>query len=183
MTIMIIGLVIFFTIHMFPGSTLKQRIVSKAGEGGYKGLFTVISIIGFVMIVYGKGNSELWTVWIPPYWTRHVTMLAMLIAFILLAIAHVPNNFRRKIRHPMLCATGLWGASHFLANGDAASMILSSSFVVFALVKIRSINSRSEFVEKEPVALKWNFVVLGSGVVAYLSVLFAHDYIAGIPLV
>lgn len=45
MYILLLGLSIFFGIHLVPGLVgFRRRIITKLGEGTYQGLYSVISI-------------------------------------------------------------------------------------------------------------------------------------------
>ena len=96
MTYLSAGLVLFLGIHstrIFADAWRTERI-AKIGAGTWKGLYSVASIIGFVLVVYGYGLSRQSPVdlWMPPLWTRHVTALLTLPIFIMLAAAYVPGS-------------------------------------------------------------------------------------------
>lgn len=148
MVILVLGLLIFFAIHIVPMQTgLRAGLVGRFGEGGYKGLFSVLSTIGLVLIVIGYAklqahagkNPELWT---PPIFLRHITLLLMLPAMILLVAAYVPSRIRTVTKHPMLVAIKLWALGHLLANGDLASIVLFGSFLAYAVVDRISLKHR-----------------------------------------
>ena len=182
MTLLIAGLAIFFVIHAVPALNIKNSLITKFGEGPYKGVFSLIAIAGMVMIVYGKGGSEFITIWTPPAWSRHATMLIMLLAVPMLVISLIPNNFRKKIRHPMLIAVSLWSIGHLLTNGDLASILLFGSFLIFAVSKMYSQSKRSPFIAPGNVSMALNVVTLIAGIVLYGVFVYFHRYIAGIPL-
>ena len=57
------------------------------GEGGYKGLYSLVSIVGVVLIAWGfaRYRATGWIdVWYPPAWTRHVAVALILAAIDLL---------------------------------------------------------------------------------------------------
>ena len=138
MTLFLLGLVIFFGLHIFsairsraPDSDLRQRL----GEGPYMGLYSLISLAGFVMIVYGfgaaRGAGLLYT---PPIWAQHLNLVLMIPALILLVASQLPAGHIKKVsKHPMLLSIKIWALGHFLANGELNSVILFGSFLAYAV--------------------------------------------------
>src|SRR5262249_29775168 len=98
---------------------------------------SLLSAVAVVLIVIGYGqmrgdartNPELWT---PPVALRHVTLLLMLPALILVVAAYVPSRIRTAVKHPMLAGIKLWAVAHLLASGDLASVLLFGSFLLWA---------------------------------------------------
>jgi uncharacterized membrane protein len=138
MVLLLIGLAIFFLTHAVPTlPDVRHRLVGRLGKGGYKAAFSIVSAFGLAFIVIGYGrmqgvagqNPEIWT---PPVWTRHLALILMIPAMILLVATYVPSRLRSATRHPMLTAIKLWAGSHLLANGDLASILLFGSFLGFA---------------------------------------------------
>lgn len=180
--ILVLGLVIFFAVHAIPAMSLRDSLIEKFGFQAYRGLFALGSIIGFALIIYGKGYAEFISVWSPPAFTRHITMLFLLIAMLMLGISLVPNNLRRFIRHPMLLSVAFWGTGHLISNGDLASIILFGSFLAFSIQKMISQSRRGPFEPPEKVAFAWNAGAVVGGVAVYGLAVKFHQSIAGIPL-
>jgi uncharacterized membrane protein len=139
MTLLILGLILFLGLHSSRvfAEGLRGRIIVARGANTWKGLYSVISIVGFVLIIYGYSQARLdpTILWNPPVWTRHVAALLTLPAFILLVAAYVPKNaIKAKLGHPMLLGTKLWATAHLLANGSLADVILFGSFLVWAIL-------------------------------------------------
>src|SRR6202008_895117 len=88
LAIMILGLAAFIGVHVVT-TQREQRaaLIARLGEGSYKGLFSLLSIVGVVVIAWGfaRYRATGWIdVWYPPLWTRHITVLLMWIASICL---------------------------------------------------------------------------------------------------
>jgi uncharacterized membrane protein len=87
----ILGLIIFLGPHVFV--TMRDHraaLVARIGEWPYRGLFSLISIVGVVLVAYGFGAyraSGMIMVWYPPAWTRHIVVLLMWPASIMIAAA------------------------------------------------------------------------------------------------
>jgi uncharacterized membrane protein len=134
MTLLIIGIVAFLGLHLLPTLTdVRQRLISRLGENGYKGLFSLLSIAAFVLLVWGFARAPVVQVWTPPDWTRWVAMVLMIPAFILLVAAYVPGKIKAKVKHPFVDAVSTWALAHLIANGDLASIILFASFLAYAV--------------------------------------------------
>jgi uncharacterized membrane protein len=183
MTLMILGLVLLFGIHLVPWSTsLRATVVTRIGLNPYKMVFVLVAIVGLVVMIIGKGRAPFVPVWQPDPSMRHIAYLLVLIGFILLPAAHMKSNIKRFTRHPMLWGIVAWGVGHLLVNGDKASMILFGSFVVYSLAAMVSANARGA--EKSTVrhGLGKDLIVVAAGVVVYLVFMFSHGYLFGYPL-
>jgi uncharacterized membrane protein len=134
MTLLIIGIAVFLGIHLLPTVPgLRDRFAAWLGENGYKALFSLLSIAGFVLLVWGFAKAPVVQVWSPPSWTRWVAIVLMLPAFIFLVAAYVPGQIKAKLKHPFLVAIKTWALAHLIANGDLASIILFGSFLAYAV--------------------------------------------------
>jgi len=184
MTLLIVGLVLFFGVHLIsPARGLRGSLIAKIGEGGYKGLYSLISLLGFGLICYGFTQAPFVAIWTPPLWMRHITMLLVPLALVLLLATYLPSNLRRLTAHPMLWGVTLWAVAHLLANGDLRSILLFASFAVYSLFAMFSQTQRgaASSQQKRP---WWNdllVVVLGLGL-SGLLVKF-HAALFGMPLI
>ncbi|WP_396587109.1 NnrU family protein [Bermanella sp. R86510] len=186
MELLIVGLIVFFGMHLVPSiPSLKKSLSSKLGANGYKAVFALVSLFGLVLIVLGYQQKPLLSLpeWTAPHWARHVAMLAVLIAFILLPAAHMKGNIKRFTRHPMLWAIVLWSSTHLWLNGDRASILLFGSFLVYSLFAMMSANARGAKKQSKRYPLKNDIIVVVAGTVVYAVVLFSHKWIAGVPLI
>ena len=185
MTLFLLGLVIFFGAHLFTGLARGARagLVAKLGEMPYKGLYSLVSLAGFVLIVIGWRTADASLVYAPPYWLRHVTYALMLIAFILLAAAYLPaGKIAGAAKHPMLAGVKIWAFAHLLSNGEVRSVILFGAFLAYGVIDRIAVKKRGEAGRPAgPVRNDVLTVIIGA--VLYALVLFyAHKYIAGVAL-
>jgi uncharacterized membrane protein len=147
MTILILGLVIFLGLHSvrIVAPEARGRWIARFGEGPWKGAYSLVSLIGFVLIVVGFGAAR-WAapiLWAPPAWTRHAAVLLMLISLILLAAyGFKKSHIAVAVHHPMLWAVALWSGAHLLANGSAADLVLFGAFLVWSLADLVSAYGR-----------------------------------------
>jgi uncharacterized membrane protein len=191
MALLVTGLVIFFLAHAIPTvPDLRREFVVRLGEGGYKAAFSIVSVVGLALIVFGFGriqgapgqNPEIWT---PPVWTRHLAFILMAPAMILLVATYVPSRVRSATRHPMLIAIKLWAASHLMANGDLASVLLFGSFLGFAAYDRIAVERRGTpgRVESRSGGLVNDVVVVLAGLGLYAFMLAGgHARLIGVAL-
>jgi uncharacterized membrane protein len=183
MTTLMIGLIVFFGIHMLPiFPNRRSNLVAKLGELPYKGVFALISLVGFVLIVMGKADAPFISIWQPPQFLAMAPKILMLPAFILIVAAYIPSNIKRKVRHPMLLGVKLWALGHLLINGDAASILLFGSFLAYAVVDMISSKKRSQWVKPEEKPVYMTILVILIGLIAYGAVAMNHLKLFGVAL-
>ena len=116
MTLLIIGIVVFLGLHLLPTvSGWREKLFGRLGENGYKTLFSLLSIAGVVLLIYGFAKAQVIQVWSPPGWTWWVAIVLMLPAFIFLVAAYVPGKIKAKLKHPFLVAIKTWALAHLIA--------------------------------------------------------------------
>jgi len=153
MTLLFLGLVLWWVSHLFPLMARGRRdaLVAGIGEGPYKGLYSLVSIAAITLSVIGYQSAEFANLWYPPAWGVHLNNLLMLIAVGLFAASHSKGNAKRYVRHPMLVSVIVWAAAHLLVNGDQASMLLFAGYGLWAIVAIFATNARDgAWVRPEP---------------------------------
>ena len=139
MTVLILGLLIFFGTHSvrIVANDWRSAQIARIGPIPWKLIYSLLSAIGFGLIVWGYGASraEPMVAWVPPPWTRHLTALFTLPAFVLLVAAYVPRNrIKAGLRHPMMLAVMLWSFAHLLSNGRLNDVLLFGSFLVWSVL-------------------------------------------------
>lgn len=147
MLVLILGLLLFLGIHSIRivANDWRNAQIAKLGEGPWKGIYTLVSLIGFGLIIWGFGmaRAEPVVIWSPPVWTRHLAGLLLIVAMILLTAAYVPGTtIKAKIGHPMLAGTKIWAFAHLIANGTLADELLFGSFLIWAVAAFISSRKR-----------------------------------------
>ncbi|MGI1679529.1 MAG: NnrU family protein [Cellvibrionaceae bacterium] len=184
MILLILGLVIFIGIHFVPAiPSLKHSLVSRLSAKGYKGIFSIVALVGFVLIVIGKMNADFVHVYAPLNGAKHIAMTLMLIAFILLPAAHMKGNIKRFTRHPMLWGVVCWSAAHLLANGDLASIIMFGSLGLYSLLGMITANARGAQKQTEKLPIKKDLIVFAAGFTTYVAIMFLHPFLFGYAII
>jgi len=144
---LVLGLVLFLGVHSVRvfAEPSRTRLRAQLGDNGYKGLYSLMSIAGFVLVIWGYGQAKQQPVllWIPPVAMRHIAALLTLVAFVLLAAAYVPGNaIKARLHHPMVLGVKTWAFAHLLANGMLAHVVLFGAFLVWAVLNFRAARQR-----------------------------------------
>ncbi len=139
MSYLILGLIIFLGAHSVRifAEDWRTRTIARVGPNPWKGVYSLISIAGFVLLVWGYGQARQagGVLYDPPLFLYPVTSLLTLISFVLLAAAKVPgNHIKAAVGHPMVAGVKLWAFAHLLSNGSLADVILFGAFLVWAIV-------------------------------------------------
>jgi len=188
LAVMILGLAVFIGTHVFT-TRRKARadLIHRIGEGGYKGLYSVLALIGLVLVVYGFAQYRAtgWIeIWSPPAWTRHLAALLVLIAIICIVAAYSRGHIQRVLKHPMLVGVKLWATAHLIANGDLGSIILFGSILGWAVFDRISLKRRTDPGAPPLPAGGWprDAVAVIGGLALYLALgLWFHPYVIGVP--
>ena len=188
MTYLILGLIIFLGVHSLRmvGESWRTRVRASAGEATFKGVYSVLSILGFALIVWGFGQARQSPVqlWSPPVAMRHVAALLTLVSFILLAAAYVPgNSIKARVHHPMVLGVKVWAFAHLLANGNVAHVLLFGSFVLWAIWNFAASRRRDRLtgVIYPPGKGSATAITIVVGIAAWLAfALFLHGWLIGV---
>jgi len=147
MVYLIAGLLVFLGLHSLRivADSWRTALVSQMGASAFKGAFSVLSLAGFVLIIYGFGvvRETPVVLWTPPVGMRHAASLLTLIAFVLLVAAYVPGNgIKARVHHPMVLGVKTWALAHLLANGQLAHLMLFGGFLLWAVLDYASLRAR-----------------------------------------
>ena len=186
--LLILGLVIFLGVHSIRMVAPAWRDLQRMRRGvmAWKALYTIVSLLGFALIVYGYGQARLDPIvlWVPPLWARHLAALLMLVAFICIAAAYIPGNIiKSKVGHPMLAGVKTWALAHLITNGTLADVILFGSFLIWSILQFRTSRRRDKAHGVVYVHLSKTrdvlVIIFGLGGAAVFA-LFLHQWLIGV---
>ncbi|MDX5152093.1 MAG: NnrU family protein [Acidiferrobacterales bacterium] len=182
--ILLIGAAIFIGTHLIPAlGQARTLFVNRLSLNGYKLLFTVFSLVGLGLMIWGKSRAPFISVWSPPPWGRDAAMVIMFPSILLLSVAKLPTNIKRFTPHPMLWGVILWSVAHLLANGDVASMIIFEAIGIYSIIAIISANQRGAKLSTQKVSVGRETAGLIFGVIVYIALLYLHPYLFGPKLI
>jgi uncharacterized membrane protein len=189
MSYLIIGLLLFLGVHSvrIVAEDWRTRQLQARGEAVYKGVYSVLSLLGFALLVYGFGVARETPVllWPLPVALRHAAALLVLLAFVLLAAAYVPGNaIQARVRHPMVLGVKTWALAHLLATGRLETVVLFGAFLLWAVLNFSAARKRDRLAAgdvAQPVSKGATVlaVLLGVGAYAVFAVLL-HGLLIGI---
>ena len=189
MTLLIAGLIVFLGIHTL--TTLRApraALIGGLGEGPYKGLYSLVSAVGLVLIVWGFGvyrNTAYRQLWDPPPWLHPVALLLMWPAFVALAAAYSPlGRIKATLRHPMLVGVKTWALAHLLVNGDLGGIVLFGSLLLWSGYDRMTLTRRGE-TGPGPVSgfTSGDAIALVAGSLAYAAMFWLHPLVIGVAIV
>lgn len=149
-TQLVVASVVFLATHFVSSTPLRARIVAAAGEKAYLGLYSVVAAAALGWMIYAYYRAPFASLWYVP-WLRYAPLVIMPFALILIVCGLSTRNptmvgqerllesqeaargILRVTRHPLMWGVALWAASHVLARGDAAGVLLFGTFLVLAL--------------------------------------------------
>ena len=194
MTLLVLGLVLFVGTHGFTMTRApRAAAIARLGEGPYKGLYSLLSLAGVVLIVIGYGQyrrAGYIPVWDPPAFTRQVAALFVWFAFVFFVAAYLPGRIRNFAQgHPMLLGVKIWAAAHLIANGDLGSILLFGTLLAWGVAARISAKRRDEVRDhagpaSAPAGWRNDVLAVAIGTAAYiLFAVWLHPWLIGVPVV
>jgi uncharacterized membrane protein len=188
MSTLVVGLLIFLGVHSTRvfADGWRSAQVARLGEKSWKGLYTLASLVGLVMLVWGYGVARQTPVplWTPVVGLRHLASLLTLLAFVLIAAVYVPrNSLKARIGHPMVVGVKVWALSHLLANHTLADLLLFGGFLVWAVLCFRAARRRDRAAGTTYPAgtLQGNLLTVVTGVAGWLVfAMWLHGPLIGV---
>jgi len=187
---LIVGLILFIGVHSIAivSVATRDRWAEALGVNAWRGLYSLISAAGLVLLVMGyvAARQSPVLLYAPPVWTRHLAFVLMLPVFPLLLAAYLPGAIKARLKHPMLAAVKIWAVAHLIANGMLADLLLFGGLLAWAVATRISLKRRGQrpLMMPLPAPSAMNdvlAVVLGLGI--YALVLFClHGVLIGVPL-
>jgi len=192
MTLLLLGLLLFLGTHSVSilAPDWRRGWIARHGEKPWKGLYSLVSLVGFALLIvgYGWARQSPVVLYTPPTWTRHLALLLMLPVFPLLLAAYLPGRIKNTLKHPMLVGVKVWAAAHLLANGDLGSIIFFGSFLVWAVLSRISVKRRDEVrphggPAQPPKGLRNDALAIVIGTVVYIAfAVWLHPWLIGVPV-
>jgi uncharacterized membrane protein len=181
--LLIVAALVWIGIHIgIAGTRVRDAIAARIGDGPFRGLFSLLSILAIVFLVRAWSRSETTPLWLAPEWLRWVLVAVMLVAFVLFvasvstpnptmvgpqgAATLPPRGIQRVTRHPMLWSFALWAAVHIIGNGDSAAIVFFGAFLVTALAGMPSIDAK--LARRDPAT--WQALSAATSIVPFAAI-------------
>lgn len=187
MALLILGLVVFLGAHsiqIFAGAT-RAGAIARLGPGRWKGLYSLVSLAGFVLIIVGYGQARASPpLYAAPGGMAPLTFLLVTVGFICLVAAYWPaNHIKRLVGDPMVLGVGLWAAGHLLVLSSPAAVTLFGAFLVWAVAEFISLRVRARAsppIATTAKALNTVFVVVVGLLLAGAFIMGLHKLLIGV---
>jgi len=183
MPLLIVVALVWIAIHLgLAGTTLRDGVVRRIGEGPFRGVFSLLSIVVLVFLVRAWNAAPGTQLWVAPDWLRWLLVLVMLPAFVLLVASvsgrnptmigpsdggsQPPRGVIRVTRHPMLWSFAIWAAVHIVGNGDTAAIVFFGAFLVTALAGMPSIDAKLARRDKNT----WQALSAATSIVPFVAI-------------
>lgn len=188
---LVLAAIFFVGIHfVISGSRLRDTLVAKLGEQRFRAGFSLLSIIGLIWLVSAYRGAPYVETWGQLGWFKPIALLLMLPAFLLATLGMTLANptamggealmnqsargVLRITRHPFLWGVALWAATHLIANGDAAALVLFGSLLLLAVGGTYSIDDKRLRIYGEP----WEKYLLETSSLPFLAILQKRNILA-----
>jgi len=187
MTALIIGLIVFFGLHSVRvfAEPWRVRQIAALGEPRWKGLYSVASIAGLALMLWGFSMVRIGgpVVWSPPKALHYVTGVLVLVSFVLVAAGYVPGTkIKAATGHPMTLGIKTWAFAHLLSAGSLADILLFGSFLVWSVLVYAAARRRDRAAGTPRPEGQWtrDIVAVVIGVLAWVAVVaWVHRWLVG----
>lgn len=146
MVLLVAGLLLFLGVHSIRvfADDWRTATIARIGEKPWKGIYTLVSLAGFALLVWGYIQvKDTMPVWAPPAAMRYATALLMLPAFVLIVATYVPGNaIKAKVHHPQALSVKVWAFAHLLSNGNLPDVLLFGAFLVWSALSFTAARKR-----------------------------------------
>ena len=188
MLVLILGLFLFLGVHSTRvfADDWRSGMVARLGPLPWKGIYSVASIVGFIVLVWGfrMARQDTLVLWAMPKWMNHVTALLMVFSMILFVAAYIPNNwFKARLHHPQALSVKTWAVAHLLSNGVAADVVLFGAFLVWAVLSFSAARKRdrANHTVYPPGNAIGTSITVAAGLVAWaVFAMFLHGPLIGV---
>lgn len=185
MAMLVLGMLLFAVVHYIPSlaPAVKANTIQRLGEGPYKGIFSLLLLASFALIIVGWRSVEPVQLYVPPIGLHNFALGLLCVAFLLLAVSARNSRLRLLIRHPQLSGVALWGISHLLLNGDNRSLVLFGGMAVWALIEMVAISRRQgAWVKAEAPSWGAEFATVAIAAMTVAVVVYIHPWLSGVPV-
>lgn len=186
MGVLIVGMLLFAGPHFISSLAPAQRDRLKArfGEGAYKGVYSVVSLIGLILMISAywatRGSGDV--LYLPSGTMRHATMGLATLGIILISASGGKSHIRLWLQNPFSIGIALWAIGHLLSVGKFAADWFWLTVLAVALVDIVVSMARGKKPEFQPTWRADIIAVVVGLVLTGLLVSLFHPYVLGVRL-
>ncbi|TLZ03818.1 MAG: NnrU family protein [Gammaproteobacteria bacterium] len=162
MIALLLACAFFLLIHFgVSGTRLRDALVARFGEGPYRGVFSLASLVGLLWMIRAYSHAPVIELWgkLPRLRPVALTVVFVGVLFVVVGLASANptsvgmegrlargaegvRGITRITRHPFLWGVSLWALVHITVNGDLASLVLFGSLLLLALAGTTVIDAK-----------------------------------------
>jgi uncharacterized membrane protein len=184
-----LGILLFAGPHLFGilWPTNRNNLRTSLGTGAYKGLYSLLSLAGLVLLVLayrnGRGDPVAFAnLYEPLSNLKHLMFTLVLVGFILIAASHGKGYIKSWVKQPMSLGIGLWATGHLLMNGERTVVYIFATFLLISLLDIVLSTARGKVAVFEP-RIRSDIIAVVAGTALFLVMMLGfHPYVLGIPV-
>lgn len=189
MTLLVVGLVLFFAVHLIrvfaPG--FRTGMIARFGKPAWVVFHSLASIVTLVLVIYGFGEARQVTgmLWYPPVFMAHIAVTLMLVAMICLVAGFLPaGHIATKTKHPIVLSIKIWAVAHLLANGETSSVLLFGAFLAYGVLLRIALKRREragEITRRPFVSVGYDIAAVILGAALWFVILWKlHEWLIGV---
>ena len=185
MTLLVLGILLFALVHFIPAfaPAMRAAAIKRLGENGYKGIFSLLLLASFALIIIGWRSTQPTPLYLPPPALHTFALGLLCLAFLLMVVSSRNSRLRLLIRHPQLSGVALWGISHLLLNGDNRSLVLFGGMTAWALVEIVAISQRQGvWIKGEAPTWSAEAVTVIVAAITIGVIIYVHPWLSGVAV-
>lgn len=184
MSMFVLGLCLFFGIHVITVTPALRRAVSCGMDANpWRGVVALCSAVGIVLICTGWGRVPDQPLFAPSVEAVRAAPYLVPLAFVLFVIGGFgfKGHIRRTLHHPMLMGVALWAGVHLAANGGSRETLLFGLFLAYALYALGVVFGLGKRADFAP-AIKWDLAGLAIGLFVAVGVMHSHRILFGVAV-
>ncbi len=189
MAFIYIGMLLFALPHLFSMlfPAVRNRLSARLGENFYKGVYSLDSLLGIILIGFGYWQARHGALagasyYQPAAGASHIALSLVLIAFILIASNEGQGYIRKWVRHPFSIGIALWSIGHLLVNGEVYVVPIFAMFLALSIFDIALGLARRGAHQFKP-QIKRDCIAVVAGLIAYaVFALGFHPYVLDLPV-
>ncbi len=181
---LLMAVALFVGSHFFLSSLrIRAPLAAALGENGFRALYSVVALAALTWVIAAYRDAPYVELWPVGMGLLHLPVLLMPFASVLAvagltsrnvtmvggeSVAREPapvSGIATITRHPFLWAVTLWAASHILANGDLAGLVLFGGLGILSVGGMLHIDYR----RSQILGADWGPVRLSSSAVPFLA--------------
>lgn len=184
MSTLYLGMALFFGVHLLTSTPFRAAMVGTIGEKAYKGVFSLVTLVGLGLMVWGFGMSRYGPdsariVFNPPEWGPMVTPVFVFVGLVILSSGHGKGYIRKFVGQSMAVGMAIWSIGHLFSNGNLNEVMLFGGFLTYAIYDYIVCTAKGKTPHYEP-TIKGDIKAVIIGAIIFAVFTFFHFNLFGV---